>query len=131
MNAVGNFQLEGHRYSKAWATNQKIHFATKANLPFTIEKSAQPNSWVLDFGEVDETVVFHVALSGCDVAGANKNIKAESKPFDETRKKAIDSWNKELNKTQVYGGTEDQRAVFATAFHNRYKGSCPFGFWLR
>lgn len=112
--------LLGHRYSKGWAVNQKLHFAAFANLPFKLEKGEAPNTWILDFGMVSVPVIFHVALSGCDGEGAIENLLAESKPFDETRKDAVEQWNLELDKTQVYGGSKDERVIFATALYHAY-----------
>lgn len=120
MKVVGDSLLVGHRYSKSWAKNQKVHFAANSNLPFKFEKGEKPNTWFLDFGLVANAVIFHVALSGCDVEGATKNLTSEAKPFSQTRKNAVELWNKELNKTQVYGGTEDQRTIFATALYHAY-----------
>ena len=40
------------------------------------------------------------------------------KNFDQVKQEANDSWNKELSRVQVSGGTKDEKAVFYTALYH-------------
>ena len=67
-----------------------------------------------------EEVEMKVGISFVDMEGAAKNFKQEiaSKNFDQVKQEANDSWNKELSRVQVSGGTKDEKAVFYTALYH-------------
>ena len=66
--------------------------------------------------------VLKVGISFVDVEGARHNFAEEmaSKDFDTVRQDALDSWNDELSKVAVKGGTEAERTVFYTALYHTY-----------
>jgi len=68
----------------------------------------------------DEAILLKVAISSVDIEGARKNLIAELPgwDFERTRKEAKDSWNKELSKIDVEGGTKEQQVVFYTALYH-------------
>jgi len=65
-------------------------------------------------------VMVKVALSRVDFEGAEKNLAGELPGwnFDAVRKNAKQSWNNELAKIDVEGGTESQRRTFYTAMYH-------------
>ncbi len=67
-----------------------------------------------------EVILLKVAISSVSIDGARKNMKAELPgwDFEKTRNDAKESWNKELNKIQVEGGTKEQQKVFYTALYH-------------
>lgn len=67
----------------------------------------------------DEQVTLKVGISYVDLQGAKNNYKAEiaDKDLDKVRKEAYDSWNKELGRIKISGGTLDQKTVFYTALY--------------
>ena len=68
----------------------------------------------------DEEVILKVGISFVDIAGAEKNFKAEiaEKNFDQVREEAKASWDKELSRIKIEGGTNDQKTVFYTALYH-------------
>jgi predicted alpha-1,2-mannosidase len=68
----------------------------------------------------NEPVLLKVAISTVSIVGARKNLDAEipNWDFDKIRELAKETWNKELNKIQVEGGTKDQQKIFYTALYH-------------
>ncbi len=66
------------------------------------------------------TVTARVGISYVDLDGARRNLAQEvgSKGFDQVRKATEASWEKELHKIEVSGGTADQRTVFYTSLYH-------------
>ena len=67
-----------------------------------------------------EQVEIKVGISFVDADGAEKNYKAEAdgKSFEQIRQEARDSWNKELSRILVEGGTEDEKTIFYTSMYH-------------
>jgi len=67
-----------------------------------------------------EQVILKAGLSYVSVEGARANLSAELPgwDFDATRRCAYDSWNQELNRIKVDGGTEAQKTTFYTALYH-------------
>ncbi len=70
--------------------------------------------------EENKAVLLKVAISMVSIEGARKNLKAELPGwnFELTKKNAKETWNKELNKIDIEGGTKEQQTVFYTALYH-------------
>lgn len=69
----------------------------------------------------NEQIEVRVGLSYVSVANARANLDAEapsSKTFADLKSAARTSWNTELGKIAVEGGTDDQRKIFYTALYH-------------
>jgi len=68
----------------------------------------------------DEEVTLKVGISFVDMDGAEKNFMAEivNKDFDQIRQEAKQSWDKELKRIKIEGGTEDQKIIFYTSLYH-------------
>ena len=122
----------GVRRSQAWAQNQHLYFAMEFSADVVVveptfewnpDSLCNPGKAVYVFevqnDSIDEVMV-KVAISQVDEDGAMKNLEAEMSDwnFDNVRQQATDSWNRELNKIIVKGGSEEQRKVFYTAMYH-------------
>ncbi len=67
-----------------------------------------------------EEVIFKVGISFVDTEGARNNFNSEikGKNFERVKNEAKASWNKELNKIAVTGGSDDDKTVFYTALYH-------------
>lgn len=76
------------------------------------------------FGEFptakDEVVELKIGISYVDLEGAKRNFEAEvaSKSFDQVRQEAHESWNRELSKIMIEGGSDEQKRVFYTSLYH-------------
>ena len=67
-----------------------------------------------------EVVTLKVGVSFVDAEGARRNFEAEiaDKSFDEVASEAYASWNGELGRVRVEGGSDDDKRVFYTALYH-------------
>ena len=129
---VNDSTLEGYRYSKGWADNQKIYFYAEFKKPL---KSLRLIADGLELrgkemmarvlyarAEVDasEPVLMKVALSPTSMEAAKKNMEAELQgwDFEAVCKEADSAWNAELSKVQIKTSDEQARTTFYTALYH-------------
>ncbi len=135
LHIVGDREITGYRRSTGWAKDQLLYFVAQFSAPFDsiviLESAAQVPSqhsgkgtdvraYVRLSPEMIRSVVVKVALSSVSIDGARRNLAAEVPhwSFDRVRKEAARSWNAELTKIDVEGGTAEQRRTFYTAFYH-------------
>lgn len=68
----------------------------------------------------NEMVELQVGISYVSIANARLNLESEiaNKSFEEVRQHASETWDKELSKIRVEGGSEDDKAIFYTALYH-------------
>ena len=131
LEIINDSIVRGYRYSKAWATNQKVFFyltfskAIKgfANSPDRVKQVVKGNDAkaIFMFDATDgKPITVKVALSNVDEYGATQNMIAEVPHwnFDAVRSDCEKQWNHELSKVDIKGGTLDEQTVFYTALYH-------------
>jgi len=130
---LDSFTLRGYRFSKAWARNQKVFFEIRFSkamqkldgvlnassfVPFSV--SGKNIITQIHFKNDGKPLLVKVAISAVDENGAHQNMQAEMLDwnFEKYRKQAKETWDKELAKIEVSGGTKDQQTVFYTALYH-------------
>lgn len=116
----GPIMLNGHRFSKSWAQNQKVFFTALFSSPFKLIETEHPNAWLLDFGTEITSLEAYVGLSSTGIDGAAKNLKAEMALFDEIKNTTRKEWNKELNKIIVNSSDSSELTTFYTAMYHAF-----------
>jgi predicted alpha-1,2-mannosidase len=125
--------IEGYRRSTGWAKDQIVYFVAEFSQPFGFEialdgkldrrlKKASGKSIkaVFGFPLSHGPILVKVALSSASIAGARRNLVAELPGwnFDRVVNRAADAWNRELNRIQAVGGSDDQLKTFYTALYH-------------
>ena len=123
MTAVGNNRIEGCRWSKGWAGDQRVYFVAEFSTPFdsfTLHGKDDMYGRASFSMEKDEAVLLKVALSPVSIEGARKNLSAELPgwDFDATAQAADKAWNDELSKIVVETEDESAKKVFYTALYH-------------
>ncbi|MCD6065272.1 MAG: putative hybrid glycoside hydrolase, group 92(-20) family protein precursor [Bacteroidetes bacterium] len=138
VKVTGDKTLEGERFSKAWATDQRIYYAIEFSEKFDWEIFLNDKSQkgqllkdnyysgknvkaILSFpDQKGKTILVKVGISNVSVEGAKKNLAAEAKDwnFDNYKKSAEALWNKELGKIQVSTENKEKATVFYTALYH-------------
>ena len=133
IHIVGNNEVEGMRRSQNWAENQHIYFVIEFSRPFS-----QSGIWVKDslveakslngsdlkayfsFATSSEPLIAKVGISSVSIEGARRNLKAEGAGWDfiKQRSLASNTWEKELRKIEITGGTKSQLRIFYTALYH-------------
>ena len=132
---ISNTEIEGLRRSHGWAWDQYVYFVARFSKPFesvdfavndTIKKDLEEVSGknikaVMNFQTTNnEVILVKVGISAVSTEGARENLNAENTGwnFDKTREDAKKSWQKELSRIEVEGGTKEQQTVFYTAMYH-------------
>nr|WP_313791512.1 GH92 family glycosyl hydrolase [Lacinutrix neustonica] len=125
---VSNTELVGYRFSEGWAKNQRLYFAIKTSHPFNAVTQSTPKQNVagaqkmaLKFNNPNNTpVTIKIGISAVDIEGAKKNLAHEigSKTFENLKKEAQDTWEKQLGKIVVESTNEDYKTNFYTALYH-------------
>ena len=115
--------VSGYRRSRAWAQDQTVYYYWEADKPIVAVTRADTAgscrvfSFVLEPGEA---LTLKVGISGVDGTGARRNVSAEIPGFDlqAVKEKARASWDKELSRIEITGGTDQERTNFYTALYH-------------
>lgn len=135
--------IVGYRHSSSWSPNQYCYFAMAANVEFdSISYIKAPKGIVVDESETAYAVLYfpeevkdvelRIAISAVDEDGALKNLAESLNPshprkdnggihpfsFNEVRAQAHQTWEKELSKIKVEGGTKEDRRNFYTSLYH-------------
>ena len=135
------------RISESWAKEQHVYASLKVLNPgWEIVKvvSIDSTKFVLEISQNKKRketidiendgvikIEFAVALSGVDIQGARNNLakwkenidlidQHRISHFDRTKKSVENLWQEELNRAQVYGGSESQKRIYATALYHAF-----------
>jgi len=127
------YTLEGYRYSKGWAVDQRLWFAIKSNVPLTNFNLFEDNTpqqgkelkggkvkAVISFDKAPAEVMLKVGISPVSSANAMANINAEIPAWDFTGavNSASNKWNAELSKIKVETKDEKQKKIFYSAMYH-------------
>ena len=117
---VAEFSKDFAAYG-TWDGNYKTPESSASLFPYKSAESGSNIGAFVNYRTNSNEIIFvKVGLSYVSVDGARNNLKAEIPDWDFNRvkKEAEDTWNKELRKIQVNGGTEDQKQIFYTALYH-------------
>ena len=117
---TGDTTIVGWRRSKAWAKDQIVYFALEFSQPFTTFERDKLTGYFRFDARSGKPVLVKVGISAVDADGALKNLHTELDHwnFDKVRSDAAATWNKELRKISVTGGTNAQLTNFYTALYH-------------
>jgi predicted alpha-1,2-mannosidase len=135
INITGSKTVEGYRRSSGWNTDHTVYFVAEFSKPFKSHgifsrgqyregadtaSSSDIKAYLKYSTSKDEAVMVKVGISHVSIEGARKNLRSEIEDwdFDRIRNNAKDSWENELTKIIVDGGTNDELKTFYTALYH-------------
>lgn len=137
IHIIDSVTVSGMRRSRAWAANQYVYFYMKFSKPFfkdgvylndvemldihSFSSSKQTIKAYFQFNaKANDPLLIKVAISQVSIDGAKRNMDKELPGwnFDKVKKDASDTWNKELGRIEVKGGTDVKRTTFYTALYH-------------
>ncbi|MGI8836752.1 MAG: GH92 family glycosyl hydrolase [Pyrinomonadaceae bacterium] len=125
--------IEGYRRSTGWAKDQVVYFVIEFSQPFQFEiasngkldgrlkeASGKNVKAVFSFPSNRKPILIKVALSPVSMGGARRNLAAELPGwnFDHIVQRAGAVWNRELNRIETTGGSDEQLKTFYTALYH-------------
>jgi predicted alpha-1,2-mannosidase len=133
LRVLGPSTVVGWRRSQAWARDQIVYFAIEFSQPFTLFKLAPDVVKDLQTGASknlraafrftttdNRPILVKVGISAVSIEGAQRNLQAEINhwDFDRVRRDAVATWNRELGKITVTGGTQAELKNFYTSLYH-------------
>ncbi|ARN70955.1 glycosyl hydrolase family 92 [Nonlabens tegetincola] len=121
---LSNTEIQGKRFSSAWATKQMLFFYMKTSHPiknWNTDYEVTPKVMALEFDNPNnEPITIKIGISPVDEAGARRNLETEigDKSFDEIRQLANETWEKELSKIVVEDDNENNLTNFYTSLYH-------------
>ncbi|NDP21626.1 MAG: glycoside hydrolase family 92 protein [Paludibacter sp.] len=130
LKQIDNKTIEGYRYSRGWAKNQKIYFRAEFSKPMIFKDVYEPfyrprskdnidvHKAVLSFSTIkNEVIEAKVAISYVSCANAAENLIAELSDwkFKKTVSNATKKWNKELSKIKIESKNKATQTMFYTS----------------
>lgn len=138
---VDDHTLEGYRFSRGWAKDQREYFAIRSSLPlqqFDVydndqkldgkEGKGNAIKGLISFEKAPATLELKVGLSPVSAEGALANIEAEAPgwDFDQVARQADKKWEKELAKISIKTNNDTEKRVFYTALYHTMIDPCLF-----
>jgi predicted alpha-1,2-mannosidase len=139
LEIISPYEVKGMRRSKSWAQNQVVFFYLKFDQPLmnyrfaSYDKEVPPTDLqiqsftgksIKSYFSFDitgnKTIQVKIGISGVSTENAKLNLETEigNQDFASVNKKAEETWNKELGKISISGGTADQQVAFYTALYH-------------
>lgn len=128
IEVVSATEIQGYRFSEAWATDQRLFFNIKTSHPFSdmlqsplVSGAPGAQKIALQFiNPKNEPVSISIGISAVDIAGAKKNREVEigNKTFNQIKKDATLKWEHQLSKIVVEDPSENNKHVFYSALYH-------------
>jgi len=123
---ISNYEIEGYRHSKAWATNQKLFYYIKFSHPIggplkDVFPLYRKDKLGFEFENPNnEPVYVKIGISAVDEEGARKNLEEEigGKPFEVVKKEAQHIWERQLEKIVIETPNQDYKTNFYTSLYH-------------
>lgn len=127
LEIVDNKTVRGIRRSNAWATDQHFYFYLQFSKPFTKQSLLKNDKEEVvhaqfNFDNAEQELLVKVGISSVSMEGAQKNLEQEipNWEFESIQNAAKETWEKELQKVAIEGGSKDQKTIFYTALYHSF-----------
>jgi len=136
MKVVGDREIEGYRFSTAWAKEQRLFFVIRFSRPIlevVIEAEGDRKDSLKEIAGSNVKALFRfqplkryekllvkIGISAVSIEGARQNLETENPAwnFDNVLEACRSAWTKELEKITLSGGSRDDQTVFYTALYH-------------
>ncbi len=142
---LSDTEIAGLRRTQGWANDQFVYFYAKFSKPFRtfgIVEDGVPTkassyveaivdgkltaegknlkAWVDFETRAGDIVLVKVGISAVDIEGAKNNLQQDIPDwdFDKVKSEARKKWTIQLNKTEVFGGSDEQKEIFYTSLYH-------------
>lgn len=122
--SLGEKEISGYRFSKAWATDQRLFYQIKFSHPIKEllkDDKINPKKIALEFiNPKNEPIIVKIGISAVDIEGAKRNLEQEigNKSFEEVKKIAQETWEKQLQKIVIEDANHHNKVNFYTAMYH-------------
>jgi len=118
----GHVEVTGEDEISGWHRGRyPVYFVARFDRPFLATGAfGDGGAWMTFDALRERRVTMRVGISFVDLEGARRNLEAEAPTFDfdGMRRAAYESWNRELSRVRVHGGSEGELTSFYTALYH-------------
>jgi predicted alpha-1,2-mannosidase len=128
IEVISEKEIQGYRFSKAWATDQRIFFSIKTSHPFNDMLQSPPMQGARGAQKIalqfinpnNDPVYIKIGISAVDIEGARKNLETEigDKSFEQLRTEADAIWEKQLEKVVIESPNENYKSIFYSSLYH-------------
>jgi predicted alpha-1,2-mannosidase len=122
MEKTATNEISGYRISNSWAKEQHVYFVAQfsSDIDDIILHTDNRVAGVFFKATENKEIKVRLGISPTSVVSARKNLNSEIKDWDfnAIQSKAELSWQNQLSKIKVSGGTLEQQKVFYTALYH-------------
>ncbi len=128
IDKISDSEIQGYRFSEAWATDQRLYFYIKTSHPFNDMLQSPPEqgmpggrkSALTFINPKNEPIIIKIGISAVDEEGARKNLESEigEKSFDEVKKEGEQIWEEQLEKIVIESTNADYKTNFYTSLYH-------------
>ena len=117
-------EVSGFRYSKAWATDQRLFYHIEFSHPvkdaLRVYEVAPTKESFEFINPNNEPVFIKIGISAVDEQGAKQNLAQEigNKSFEEVKKEAQQNWEQQLEKIIIEADDLNDKTNFYTALYH-------------
>ncbi|MCV6628493.1 MAG: GH92 family glycosyl hydrolase [Flavobacteriaceae bacterium] len=124
---MSDTELQGYRFSEAWATDQRLFFNMVFSKPIKSiqylddKTSGEKVIAALEFdASSGNSLEVRIGISSVSEAGAknNREIELAEKSFEDIQEASTALWEKELEKIVIESQDKDQKTIFYTALYH-------------
>lgn len=120
---ISKQSISGHRFSSAWASDQKLFFHIRTSSPIQKHRMSRDSTQLICFFDpAVKTVLLQCAISPVDVSGAEFNMEMEWAGFDfqQTLFDCREAWENILSRVKIKDDKwqQDQWSIFYTALYH-------------
>jgi len=119
---ISDTEIVGYRFSEAWASDQRLFYVIQTSHSFTdLLQLPDARRTALTFNNPNnEPIYIKIGISAVDIEGARKNLETEigNKTFEEVKKIAQATWEKQLEKIVIESNDVDYKTNFYTALYH-------------
>jgi predicted alpha-1,2-mannosidase len=128
IDKISDTEIQGYRFSDAWATDQRLYFYIKTSHSFNDILQSPPEQGMpggrktaLTFNNpTNDPIYIKIGISALDEEGARKNLEEEiaDKSFEDIKKEAQDTWEQQLEKIVIESSNSDYKTNFYTSLYH-------------
>ena len=127
IDKISDTEIQGYRFSDAWATDQRLYFYIKTSHSFNDMLQSPPvygmpggRKTALTFNNpTNDPVYIKIGISAVDEEGARNNLEEEiaDKSFETIKAEVQKSWEQQLEKIVIESSNLDYKTNFYTSLY--------------
>lgn len=127
IHEISKYEINGYRFSKAWAEDQRIYFHIRfshaIDIPTHFHREPDRRTRMAGYQFINpnnEPIIIRIGISAVDEEGARKNLESEigEKTFEQVKSETENEWEQQLEKIVIESTNADYKTNFYSALYH-------------